>query len=149
MAGAVWKSAVREGLPILPLVVDITRPPAAGGWANLEFPSFLDRARGGFDCCFMLALAHHLIVSERVPADQIFDLAAELTRGILAIEYVDPADPQFQTIARGRDPLHRDLTQEAFEKSARARFTLVGSREITPTRTIYILERKSCPPVMD
>ena len=141
--GALWSAAVRDGLSILPLVVDIARPTSGCGWANAEFPSFLDRARGQFDGVLMLALAHHLIVSERVPVDQIFELAASLTRRFLLIEYVDPSDPQFRRIARGRASLHRDLTPQSFEKAARVKFEIAGCRPVTPTRVIYTLERKS------
>jgi SAM-dependent methyltransferase len=142
VVGALWKSAMESGLPILPLVIDIARPSGACGWANSEFPSFLDRARGRFDCLLMLALSHHLVVSERIPLDQIFELAAQLTRRLFIIEYVDPSDPQFRTIARGRDALHRDLTPEAFEDAARERFEIVDSRAVAATRVIYTLERK-------
>lgn len=141
--GALWRAAARDGLPILPLVIDIARPTGGCGWANAEFASFLDRARGQFDCVMMLALAHHLIVSERVPLDQIFALAASLTHRVLIIEYIDPSDPQFQRIARGRDALHRGLTRQSFESSARERFEIVDSRAVTATREIYTLERKS------
>jgi SAM-dependent methyltransferase len=142
VVGAVWKSAMRSGLPILPLVIDIARPSGACGWANSECLSFLDRARGRFDCVLMLALTHHLIVSERIPLNQIFDLASQLTNRLLIVEYVDPSDPQFRTIARGRDALHRDLIPEAFENAARERFEIVDAQPVTPTRVIYTLARK-------
>jgi SAM-dependent methyltransferase len=142
VVGALWKSASKDGLRILPLVVDIARPPGASGWANSEHASFLDRARGRFDGVLMLAFLHHLVVNERVPLDHIFDLAAQLTRGLLLIEYVDPADPQFRKIARGRDNLHRDLTPSAFEAAARRRFDVAGRCTVTPTRIVYSLQRK-------
>ena len=140
--GALWKSARAAELPILPLVVDLARPPGACGWANSECPSFLDRARGRFDCVLMLALMHHLVVNERVSLDRIFDLAAQLTRRLLLIEYVDPSDSQFRKIARGRDALHRDLTPTAFESAARERFEILDCRSLTPTRALYALELK-------
>jgi SAM-dependent methyltransferase len=114
VVGAVWNLARREGLAILPLVIDVARPPGACGWANSECSSFLDRARGNFDCVLMLALMHHLVVNERVPLNRIFELAAQLTRRWLLIEYVDPSDPQFRRIARGRDMLHRDSHTRRF-----------------------------------
>ncbi len=124
-------------------MIDIARPSAAWGWANTEFPSFLDRARERFDCVLMLALLHHLIVDERIPLPWIFDLTAQLTRRLLIAEYVDPADPQFQAVARGRGALHRNLTVAAFEDAVHERFIVVDSRWVTPTRAIYVLERKN------
>jgi len=90
----------------------------------------------------MLALMHHLVVNERVSLDRIFDLAAQLTRRLLLIEYVDPSDSQFRKIARGRDALHRDLTPTAFESAARERFEILDCRSLTPTRALYALELK-------
>lgn len=140
--GLLWKRATEDNLDILPLVVDIARPPGACGWENDEFPSFLERARGKFGCVLMLALIHHLLVNERAPLDRILGLASALTTGFAIIEYVDPADPQFQRIARGRDVLHRDLTRDSFEGETREFFDIVDSHNVTPTRRIYVLAKK-------
>jgi SAM-dependent methyltransferase len=140
--GALWRTAKREKFAILPLVVNIARPPGACGWSNAEFPSFLERAGDKFDCVMMLALLHHLLVNERVPLESAFALAASLTTRLLIIEYVDPSDPQFRSISRGRDALHRDLTADTFEWAARQRFEIAGTHDVTPTRRIYILEKR-------
>jgi SAM-dependent methyltransferase len=142
VVGALWKSASENNLDILPLVIDIARPPGACGWANREFPSFLDRAQEQFDCVLMLALVHHLLVTERVPLEYIFDLIAGLTTRLAIVEYVDPTDSQFCRIARGRDALHRDLTEAGFEAAAGRRFAIVDSYRITPTRQIYSLRKR-------
>ena len=137
-----WRTANLESLDILPLVVDIARPPGACGWANSEAPSFLDRACGRFDCVLMLALIHHLLVNERVPLDRIFELAARLTTGLAVVEYVDPADSQFQKMTRGREALHRGLTKDCFEASAGRYFEILESRALTQTRQIYALKKR-------
>ena len=139
--GEVWRQARDQFPNILPLVINIARPPGATGWANQECPSFLDRAQGQFDCVLMLALVHHLIVSERVPLDRIFELASHLTTHTLVIEYVDPADPQFRRIARGRDALHADLTLEQFESAAREYFDVEQSVRVTETRRLYRMRK--------
>jgi len=140
--GEAWKTAEAEGLAILPLVVNLARPPGGCGWSNDEFAGFLERARGKFEGVLMLALLHHLVVNERVPIESIFDLAASLTTRLLVLEYVDPADPQFRRISRGRDALYRDLTVDTFEMSARRRFDIADARTLTPTRRIYTLEKR-------
>lgn len=140
--GRLWRDASDKAPNILALVVDIARPPGACGWANSECASFLDRARGRFNCILMLALIHHLLVNERVPLDMIFELAAELTTKLAIVEYIDPADPQFQRILRGRDVLHRDLTRDRFEASAYQRFEVIQFRDVTPTRRIYTLHKR-------
>ncbi|HYW43956.1 MAG TPA: class I SAM-dependent methyltransferase [Bryobacteraceae bacterium] len=140
-AGALWRTAHAGAMNILPLVIDFARPPGACGWANSECAPFLERARGRFDCILMLALIHHLLVSERAPLGGIFDLAAELTRHDAIVEYVDSEDAQFQSIARGRDALHRDLTRDSFELAAQRRFAIAGSWQVTATRWIYWLRK--------
>ena len=140
-AGALWRMAAADDLDVLPLVIDIAWPPGARGWANGESQAFLDRARGRFDCLLMLALIHHLLIAVRAPLDCIFELVSQLTRRDAIVEYVDPADAQFRTIARGRDALHADLTPEAFERAAGRWFAIRGSWPITPTRRIYWFQK--------
>jgi len=142
VVGMLWKTADAARWSILPLVVNIARPPGGCGWSNQEFPSFLERAHGKFDGVLMLALLHHLLVKERVPLESIIQLAASLTTRLLIVEYVDPGDPQFRTIARGRDALHRDLTVETFERAAGRLFEIARVSTVTPTRRIYILEKR-------
>ena len=95
VVGQTWRNACADGLDILPLVVNLTRPSPAIGWRNRECPAFLDRARDNFDAVLMLAVIHHLLVSERIPLTEIIDLAAELTTDILVMEFIAPDDSCF------------------------------------------------------
>src|SRR6266478_6164874 len=96
--GQLWAAAAAANLDIQPLLVDIARPSSAMGWRNQECASFLDRARGHFDCLLMLGLVHHLLVNERAPFDVILDLAAELTTDVLLIEFIGADDPMFRAL---------------------------------------------------
>lgn len=143
VAGSIWRRARREQAPVLPLVVDLTRPTPAMGWRNQECASFLDRARGSFDMVMMLAVLHHIVVTERVPLEEVFALAAEITREYLFIEFVAPDDPMFQKIVRGRDELYSHLTQAGFEAAAARSFDLVRSRRIDGMhRWLYLYRRR-------
>jgi len=144
VVGRVWRSAREARLDVLPLVVNIAHPTPATGWLNEECRSFLDRAAGSFDAVLMLAVLHHILVSERVPLPDVLRLAADLTRDALVIEFVAPADPMFKRIARGREHLHQDLTEEAFEAACAERFTIVR-REASAhaPRTMYLLRRRA------
>jgi SAM-dependent methyltransferase len=148
VVGTLWRRALFENLPILPLVVDIARPTPAQGWNNCETPSFLDRARGHFDAVMMLALIHHLLVSERIPLDAIVDLAADCVAksavGIALIEYIAPEDSMFQRLVRGRGELYRHLTREYFEMAVRRRFDIVRTQHGDGAhRWLYLLRRRS------
>jgi hypothetical protein len=141
--GEVWRRAEARGLNILPLNVNLCRPTPGTGWRNEECPSFLDRARGGFDCILMLAVIHHMLVTERIPLPEIIDMAAEITCDLVVVEFVGPDDSMFQRIARGRDHLHAGLNVEVFEQACRRRFDIVRSQHLPDThRWLYLLRRR-------
>ncbi len=141
--GALWQRASQSKLTILPLAMDLARPSPALGWRNLECPSFLERAAGRFDCVLMLALVHHLLVTERVPLEQILSLAADLTSCLLIIEFVPREDPMFQQLARGRDHLHLGFTRQSFEQVCTVDFEILQALPLPGTgRILYGLKRK-------
>jgi SAM-dependent methyltransferase len=141
--GAVFKRAQDEKLNILPLVVDLARPTPALGWRNEECPSFLSRAAGHFDAALMLAVTHHLLVTERIPLTEILALAAELTSSLLIIEYVGPEDEMFRELTRGREDLHADLNEGVFEAACARHFEIARSVALPGThRHLYCLRRK-------
>jgi SAM-dependent methyltransferase len=141
--GDLWREATAEGLNILPLVVDLTRPSPGVGWRNGENPSFLTRAQGAFDLVLMLAVIHHMLVCERVPLDEILSLGADLTTDLLTIEFVAPEDPMFQRLARGRDHLFKDLTNDAFRNACLRFFDIILCRRLADAnRWIYLLRKR-------
>ena len=141
--GEVWRRAKTKALNILPLAVNLCRPTPGLGWRNEECPSFLDRSRESFDCVLMLAVIHHMLVTERVPLPLIVDLAAEITRNLVVVEFVAPEDSMFQRIARGRDHLHTGLSHEVFERECRRHFDIVRTQHVDGThRWLYLLRRK-------
>jgi hypothetical protein len=143
VVGEIWRRAKAQTADVLPLVVDLTRPTPAMGWRNGECASFLDRARGGFDAVLMLAVIHHMLVTERIPLVEIIDLAAELTRDLLIIEWISPKDSMFRRIARGRDDLFTGLTAESFEARCGRRFEIVRKQgDAQGTRQLYLLRKK-------
>ena len=143
VAGAIWREASKSRLDVLPLVVDLTRPTPAIGWRNRECAGFLDRARGRFDMVMMLAVLHHMLVTERIPLEEIFEVAHEMTREYVLIEFVAPEDPMFRRIARGRDRLYSHLTRDRFEAAALRRFELVKSARIDGLdRWLYLYRRR-------
>jgi SAM-dependent methyltransferase len=141
--GAIWRRAREKQLDLLPLVMNLARPSPSLGWRNAERSSFLERAAGGFDGVLMLALIHHLLVTERIPLEEIIRLAYELTNRLLVIEWVEPQDAMFRRLTRGRDSLHASLTMETFEGVCNKYFEIVRSLPLPGTaRRMYCLKRK-------
>jgi SAM-dependent methyltransferase len=142
VVGNVWRRATAEKLDILPLVMNIAHPAPATGWLNAEHPSFLNRAAGSFDLVMMLAVIHHLLVTDRIPLIEIVNVAAELTRRDLILEYVSKDDPLFRRLTRGRESLHESYTQQSFEAACRQRFTVVEKHPVKgDLRWLYLLRK--------
>ncbi len=143
VVGHLWRRARAAGKNVLPLVVDLSRPTPSVGWRNEESKSFLDRAEGQFDMILLLAVVHHLLVTERVPLNEIFKQLDRLTSHAAIVEFVGPEDSMFRRLTRGRDALHQDLTQTSFEAAARERFEIADREHMSGThRWIYLLIKK-------
>jgi SAM-dependent methyltransferase len=143
VVGDVWRGARDAKLDILPLVVNLTRPSPGSGWRNAECAPFLDRARGKFDGVLMLAVVHHMLVTERIPLPEIIRLAAEITTDLAIIEFIGPADSMFMRLTRGRDELHKDLTPEVFEKTCEPYFEITSTEHQEGTsRWLYALRKR-------
>jgi SAM-dependent methyltransferase len=142
VVSALWRQSQAENLKVLPLVVDLTRPSPGVGWRNAENESFLDRVRGSFDGVLMIAVIHHLLVTERIPLDEILKLASEMTNDLLIAEFVPTDDPMFQRLSRGRDHLFQSLTVDSFRKACEKRFRIIRSQRLGDTaRRIYLLRK--------
>jgi SAM-dependent methyltransferase len=141
---ALWRAAAAAGADILPLVVDFARPTPSAGWRVSEYSGFLERGSGLFDCALFLAVIHHLMVTDQIPLDQIFDAVASLTTRWLLIEYIGPHDPMFRRLARGRDSLYQWYSRSVFDDCAWRYFDIVSSFDIPSSdRALYLLRRKS------
>jgi SAM-dependent methyltransferase len=134
---AIFQRARKASLPILPLVGNFARPTPATGWRNRESDAFLERAAGRFDLILMLAVVHHLRVTEGVPVVEQFDAIAGLTKRDLLVEFVPVTDPMFAAIARGREPLYADCARPAFEAALSQQFRIERNRELPNGRVLY------------
>jgi hypothetical protein len=66
-----------------------------------------------------------------------------LFRSCLIVEYIGTDDPMFRMLARGREHLHADLTQPAFEKALSRHFEIAERCPLPDsTRTLYLLNKK-------
>ena len=90
----------------------------------------------------MLAVIHHLLVSERIPLDKIIDLVAEITKDFAIIEFVPPDDPMFRQIARGRDHLFTDLNSDVFRQVCSKHFKIIHSEKLADSnRELSLLQK--------
>ncbi len=108
---------------ILPLLLDLTNPSPAHGWAGQERLSL--EARGPADAVLALALIHHLAIGHNLPLDRIAAYLARLGR-VLVIEFVPKSDPQVGRLLLSRADIFPNYTKAEFEK-AFARYYVIDS----------------------
>jgi ribosomal protein L11 methylase PrmA len=125
---------------LLPLLLDLTNPTPAIGWANRERDSF--GARGPADMVLALALIHHLAISNNVPLPQLAEFFAE-TGKWLVIEFVPKPDSQVQKLLVSRKDIFPNYTRAGFEAAFKEKFTIHEAVEIRESeRVLYLMESR-------
>jgi ribosomal protein L11 methylase PrmA len=123
---------------VLPLLLDLTNPTPAIGWAHQERKSLVER--GPADLVMALALIHHLAISNNVSFERIADFLHQAGRHLI-IEYVPKHDPQVRRLLRSREDVFDRYDQTGFEKAFRRRFEISDSQPIgTDGRVLYLME---------
>lgn len=130
-----------ESLSIQCLHANLGRPTPATGWRLAETLDLPTRLAGQFDLVLMLAVIHHLAVTERLPLAQVFETVAGYCRDRLLIEFVPRDDPRFVEIAGPNITLYEAWSREAFLAAASPWFKLVESIRISDQRELLLMQR--------
>jgi ribosomal protein L11 methylase PrmA len=124
---------------VLPLLLDLTNPTPALGWASLERASALDRLSG--QTVMALALVHHLAISNNVPLPHLAAFFGRIAR-FLVVEFVPKDDSQVQRLLATRPDIFPDYTTDGFEAAFAAHFTVIAREPVPGTvRTLYAMRR--------
>jgi hypothetical protein len=122
---------------ILPLLLDLTNPSPALGWAGRERLSL--EQRGPADVIMALALIHHLAIGHNLPLERIADYFARLGRH-LVIEFVPKSDSQVKRLLLSRPDIFPSYTKEGFEAAFRQHFTLDAVERVQDSeRWLYLM----------
>ncbi|MCH7883538.1 SAM-dependent methyltransferase [Patescibacteria group bacterium] len=124
---------------LLPLCMDITNPSPNIGWGNEERMSLLKR--GPADTMLVLALIHHLALSNNVPLDRIARFFSGLCNSLI-IEFVPKNDSQVKKLLATREDIFPNYTQQAFETAFSKYFTIRNSEKIRDSERILYCMRK-------
>ena len=125
---------------IQPLIVDLTNPSPAIGFANCEREDFLSRFK--CDTVLALALIHHLSISNNLPFDNTAQFFAKLGN-YLIIEFIPKQDSKVQTLLGTRKDIFDKYNIDEFEKVYSKYFEILDKRQIdTSERILYIMRRK-------
>jgi hypothetical protein len=125
---------------LLPLLLDLTNPSPALGWANRERDSF--EQRGAADLVMALAVIHHLAISNNVPLQRLAEYFSSLTRRLI-IEFVPKSDSQVQKLLSSRADIFPDYTFEGFESAFSECFTIREKAAVRDSeRFLYLMETR-------
>jgi SAM-dependent methyltransferase len=126
---------------ILPLLLDLTNPSPAQGWAGRERLSLEDR--GPADAILALALIHHLAISHNLPLERIARYLKRLGR-LLIIEFVPKSDSQVKRLLLSRPDIFPEYTKEGFEHAFRRHYDIQAVAPIEDSeRWLYCMSRRS------
>jgi hypothetical protein len=124
---------------LLPLLMDLTNPTSAIGWAAEERMSL--QQRGPADVVLALALVHHLAIGNNVPLDSVAQFFARIGRH-LVIEFVPKSDSQVQRLLASRKDIFSTYRQDYFESAFGRYFDVERTQPIAGTeRTLYQMRR--------
>jgi hypothetical protein len=125
---------------ITPLLIDLSNPSPALGWAGTERRSLSDRANA--DVLIALALVHHLAIGNNVPFDRISSYLAQLGRQLI-IEFVPKEDPRVVNMLKDRRDVFNDYTLKGLTAAFAKDWTLVEEVQIDDSlRTLLRFERR-------
>lgn len=128
------------GRDLLPLVLDLSNPSPALGWAHAERASLADR--GPAQVALALALVHHLAVANNVPLPRVADFLASICRELI-VEWVPKEDDQVRRLLASREDVFPTYHQAGFEAAFGARFETVARADVMGTRrTLYRMRRR-------
>jgi ribosomal protein L11 methylase PrmA len=103
----------RDGLHLLPLVMDCADPSACAGWNQEERKGLHQRANA--DASLALAVVHHLCVGRNIPLQEVVEWLVSLApRGV--VEFVPKEDPMVQQMLALRDVEFSDYHETAFRE---------------------------------
>jgi ribosomal protein L11 methylase PrmA len=125
---------------LLPLIIDLTNPSPALGWANLERSAFSDRFQ--VDLVLALALIHHLAISNNLPFEMIAGYFSKLGKYLL-IEFVPKADSKVKILLQNRQDIFSDYSQKSFESAFSRFYKIIDRHQVKESkRIIYLMKRK-------
>lgn len=130
---------------ILPLLLDLTNPSPALGWANQERQSLFDRNRP--ELVMALALLHHLVIGNNVPLDRAAQFFSQIADHLI-IEFIPKTDSQVQRMLASREDIFPNYDQEHFEQEFSRFYTIKKRSEVEGSqRSLYLMQ--ALPKVTD
>lgn len=127
-------------MPLLPLILDLTNPSPALGWAHRERASLVQR--GEVDLVLALALVHHLAIGNNLPLERVAAFLAEIGRH-LVLEFVPKSDSQVRRLLTAREDVFPHYTKEGLELAFQEHFWIEREEAVVDSeRVLYRMVRR-------
>lgn len=137
-----WECVKDDHEKMLPLILDLCAPSPAVGFANEERGTIKDRQRP--DCILMLAVIHHMAISNNLPFENIARWISKMTDHLI-IEFIPKDDSQVRVLLATRDDIFTDYDEEHFEAAFSRYFELKKKSPIEGSkRTMYLWSVYGC-----
>jgi len=123
---------------MIPLFLDITNPSPSIGFANMERGGIEQRQKP--DVIIMLAVIHHLSISNNVPFEMTARWLASLCEHLI-IEFVPKEDSQVKRMLAMREDIFNNYTIDEFEAVFSRYFSLCEKQGIEGSdRVLYLFK---------
>ncbi len=124
----------------LPLIMDLTNPSPALGWAHQERKALVER--GPVDMVLALALIHHLAISNNLPFEKIAKFLEKICK-YLIIEFIPKSDSQVAKLLKSREDIFNDYNIISFESVFAQCFEILKKHAIPGSgRIVYLMRIK-------
>jgi len=134
--------ASKNNKRIYPVFADISQLSGGYGWCGNERAGLLDRLHGIADMVLVLALLHHLAISESIPVSKIAELVASLTSRYAIVELIASEDPLVVRLAQQRNRSSEDFSFESQRDALLKYFRIEDSFMIPDSARQLVLLRK-------
>ena len=126
---------------MLPLLLDLTNPSPSIGFANKERKSIELRRKP--DLILMLAMIHHLNISNNIPFGMIAEWLASLCK-YLIIEFIQKEDSQIKRMLLTREDIFTNYRIDSFEAAFQRYFVICEKTKIAESdRFLYLLKNNN------
>lgn len=129
---------------LYPVLANLGDVCGGGGWCGKEYESIISRLENWGDALLMLAVIHHLAISESIPYEAISAMAAKICRKYLIIELISHDDDMVQSLCLSRNRSPRDFTLDKQVAAFSQSFEFIRQIELPGgMRSIALLNKKN------
>jgi SAM-dependent methyltransferase len=127
---------------IYPLISNLGDLAGGRGWFGDEFPSLMKRLHQQANVVMLLALTHHLAISESISFQKIAQMTFHITSEFAIVEMIDETDPMALHLCSLRQRNPNDFSLATQMAAFNEFFTIVSIYPIPNThRTLCLLKK--------